>query len=100
MQILELLFLINGLSEVSWLFNVTINDISVIYVTGIMDLVNVNGHLFVHDICNFCIIYPHFDISKTDKILQNLSQFSRKFLQIFLGNRFTCMLQEFLYQTM
>ena len=68
MQILEFLFLINGLK-------------------------NVNGHLFVHDICNVCIIYPHFDISKTDTILQFFSQFSKKFLQIFLGNRFTCMIK-------
>ena len=35
-------------------------------------------------ICNFGIIYPYFDISKTVKILQIFSQFSRKFLQIFL----------------
>ena len=42
-------------------------------------------------ICKFCITYPIFYISKTDKILQFFSQFSRKFLQNFLGNRFTCM---------
>ena len=56
MQILELLFLIDGLK-------------------------NVIFALFTHI----------FDISKTVKILQIFSQFSRKFLQIFLGNRFTCM---------
>ena len=32
-----------------------------------------------------------FYISKTDKILQFFCQFSRKFLQHFWGNRFTCM---------
>ena len=56
-----------------------------------MDLKYVNGHLFVHDYVNFALFTHIFDISKTDKILQFFSQFSRKFLQIFLGNRFTCM---------
>ena len=35
------------------------------------------------------------DILKTDKILQIFRQFSRKFLQIFWGNRFTCMQNSF-----
>ena len=65
MQILELLFLINGIKKCKW------TSLCTWYV-------------------NFCIIYPHFYISKTDKILQFFSQFSRKFLQNFWGNRFTC----------
>ena len=66
MQILELLFLINGLKKSKW---TSLWPWYVIFV------------LFTHI----------FDISKTDKILQFFSRFSRKFLQNFLGNRFTCM---------
>ena len=39
----------------------------------------------------FALFTHIFYLLKTDKILQFFSQFSRKFLQIFLGNRFTCM---------
>ena len=70
MQILELLFLINGLKKCKW--------------TSLWT-----------SLCTWYVIFALFThffyISKTDKILPFLSQFSRKFLQHFWGNRFTCM---------
>ena len=67
MQILELLFLINGLKKCKWT-----------------------------SLCTWYVIFALFThifyISKTDKILPFFSQFSCKFLQHFWGNRFTCML--------
>ena len=66
MQILELLFLINGLKKCKWT-----------------------------SLCTWYVIFALFThifyISKTDKILPFFSQFSSKFLQHFWGNRFTCM---------
>ena len=58
MQILELLFLINGLKKCKW------TSLCTRYVI-------------------FALFTHIFDISKTDKILQFFSQFSRKFLQNF-----------------
>ena len=67
MQILELLFLINGLKKCKWT-----------------------------SLCTWYVIFALFThifyISKTDKILPFFSQLSSKFLQHFWGNRFTCML--------
>ena len=67
MQILELLFLINGLKKCKWT-----------------------------SLCTWYVIFALFThifyISKTDKILPFFSQFSCKFLQHFWGNRFTCMM--------
>ena len=67
MQILELLFLIIRLKKCKWT-----------------------------SLCTWYVIFALFThifyISKTDKILQFFSQFSRKFLQIFWGNSFTCMI--------
>ena len=66
MQILELLFVINGLKKCKG------TSLCTWYVI-------------------FALFTHFFYISKTDKILPFFSQFSRKFLQHFWGNRFTCM---------
>ena len=74
MQILELLFLINGLKKCKWT-----------------------------SLCTWYVIFALFThifyISKTDKILPFFSQFSSKFLQHFWGNRFTCMMIVYLYSS-